>query len=136
MLSGVWLGLVVVAAWLCAQTLKILFHNGTPGEPWWWRTGGFPSSHTAPASALAIGIFLVEGFSTLFVFSVVFLVAIIRDAVGVRYATGINGQLLQKFMGKDKLAKKVIVEQGHTLIQTLAGFLVGAAVALIGYRLL
>ncbi len=134
--DGLWLGSVVVASWLAAQGLKIIFQNGTPGEPWWWRTGGFPSSHTAPASALALGIFLLQGITVTFIFSVVFLVAIIRDAVGVRYATGINAAVLKEFLAKNILGKKVIIEKGHTLIQTIAGLLVGASAALIGYWVL
>lgn len=119
-----------IVAWLLAQTIKIWFHNGTPGEPWYWRAGGFPSSHTAPSTALSVSILLSQGFSSLFVFSLVFLVAIIRDALGVRYATGVNALVLKKSL-KGKLADEVVIEKGHTPTEVLGGLLVGVLASLL-----
>lgn len=136
MQPGFFVLVVVFLSLLVAQLLKLWFHEGTLGEPWYWKAGGMPSSHTAPSTALALGVFLVQGFSVLFVVTLVFLVAIIRDAVGVRYATGVNGQVLRDYLGKNVLAKKVIVEQGHTLLQVGAGVLVGLAVTLVTYRVI
>ncbi len=123
--------LTTVIAWVVSQVLKFFFHAGTPFDPWWWRTGGMPSSHTAPTAAAVTSIFLVEGFSVLFVFSLIFLIAIIRDAVGVRYAVGVNAQVLKQLLGKKKESDIVVVQEGHTVKQVAAGFVIGLVVSVL-----
>jgi hypothetical protein len=102
---------------------------------------GMPSGHAAMVVSLATIIGLTEGFpSSLFGFSVVFAVLILRDAVGLREYLGIHGKVLNVLV-KDLRDDKVLAENyprlqehiGHTTAQVIVGGLIGLAVSIIGY---
>ncbi len=101
-----------------------------------WRTGGMPSSHSALAVSIATSIGFTSGVtSDVFILSLFFAMVVIRDAMGVRRASGLQAKALNS-LGKD-LTKKLKLSfhpvkeiHGHTLPQTLIGSLLGFFIAL------
>lgn len=123
--------LTVAATWLGVQLFKHIDHTGKPKFSF-FVSGGMPSSHTATATALVAMIMLVEGLSTTAILAGFLLLIIIRDAVGVRLATGKNASILKSLLPK-KRQGEVMVERGHTPAQVIVGFIVGIIFALTSY---
>jgi len=123
----------VLISWLLANFLKPFLNKEISFKEIFSKDGGMPSAHTTPASALMFSIFLSQGFSLLLVFSMVFLIAIMRDAVGVRYASGQNAIVLKKVVKKIDLKETVLVVKGHTNSQVLAGLFLGFFTTIILY---
>lgn len=106
-----------------------------------WRTGGMPSSHAALVCALSTSVAFAEGVaSNLFVFSFWFALVVLRDAMGVRRAAGMQAKSLN-LLGK-QTADKLGVDfhtvkeiQGHTPIEVAVGGLLGVFIA-AGFSLL
>jgi acid phosphatase family membrane protein YuiD len=100
-----------------------------------WRTGGMPSSHAALVSALTTSLAVHEGFqSNLFAVSFFFSLIIMRDAMGVRRSSGIQGKSLNS-LGRN-LAERFGLEyhpvkevQGHTPLEVVIGALLGIFIA-------
>ena len=130
-------------AWFVAQFTKVVL--GAVREKkfnfkWFVGSGGFPSSHSAGVTALATSVGLYEGVGTaLFVVTLMFSIVVILDAQGVRRSTGQQATILNKMM-EDLYWKGHIQENrlkeliGHTPVQTLAGIVMGLAVALLLFR--
>jgi acid phosphatase family membrane protein YuiD len=106
-----------------------------------WRTGGMPSSHSAVVCALTTSVALVEGVtSNLFLFSFWFAMIVLRDALGVRRAAGLQAKALNHLgrqaadkLGLDFHAVKEI--QGHSPLEVVLGGLLGIFIA-AGFALL
>jgi acid phosphatase family membrane protein YuiD len=100
-----------------------------------WRTGGMPSSHSAVVCSLTTSVGFVEGVSSnLFVFCLVFAMVVLRDALGVRRAAGLQAKALNNLgaqtaekTGVDFNAVKEI--QGHTPLEVLVGAFLGIFIA-------
>ncbi len=91
-----------------------------------FATGGMPSSHSAGVSALVSSIYMVEGFTNLFIVAICFSAIVLRDAIGVRQEVGKHSKFLNiKF--KEHFNEKA----GHTLIQVLAGILLGVLITIL-----
>lgn len=105
-----------------------------------WRTGGMPSSHSAVVCSLTTSTGISEGISSnLFVFCLFFALVVLRDALGVRRAAGIQAKALNK-LGK-QVANKIGLEfhsikeiQGHTPMEVLVGAILGIFIA-AGYAI-
>ncbi len=124
----------VLFSWIITNLLKPLLNKDIFWNEIFSKDGGMPSAHTTPASALVFSIFLIQGFSISLVIAIVFLIALMRDAVGVRYTVGHNSLILNKLVKKNRLSKvSVKITEGHTPIQVFAGFLVGLFVTIICY---
>ena len=129
-----------VVGWTAASVLKILAD--------WVRTrrfdfrflislGGMPSAHSAMVSGLATSVGLSEGFgSPIFVVALFFALIVMFDASTVRRATGLQARLLnqvveevfeQHHLPMEKL-KEIL---GHTVMEVLAGMLVGVSAGVI-----
>ncbi|MEA3305476.1 MAG: divergent PAP2 family protein [Candidatus Omnitrophota bacterium] len=131
--------LIIVIAWLTAQSLKVLigvFREKKFNFKWFVGTGGMPSSHAAMVSALATSVGLETGFtSPSFAIAFVFAVVVLFDAQGVRRASGEQAEALNKILD-DIYWKRGIKEErlrellGHTPIEVLAGIAIGILVAL------
>lgn len=139
-----------ITSWFTAQfiktlinLLKIKVHSaGELVELLLWRTGGMPSSHSALVTSLCTTIAFRNGLnSDLFFISFVFLLVVIRDAFGVRRASGLQARKINE-LGNQLKNEKVIVDyksikevNGHTPMQVifgcLLGFLVGLAFSLL-----
>ncbi|MBQ9238313.1 MAG: divergent PAP2 family protein [Treponema sp.] len=128
-----------VCSWMCAQFIKTLIalaqhrvHRMTElCALLLWRTGGMPSSHSALVSSLCTTIAFRNGLaSDLFVVSLCFFLVTVRDAFGVRRASGIQAKKLND-MGRRLDEKNLItyiplkVVSGHTPIQVLVGIVLG-----------
>ncbi|MGI5172088.1 divergent PAP2 family protein [Treponema sp. OMZ 840] len=131
--------LSAVFSWLSAQFIKTVIKLLTGKVSDFkeliallvWRTGGMPSSHSALVCALTASIGFHSGMnSDVFVLSCCFTLVVIRDAVGVRRASGLQARALNE-IGK-KLHKKDIIEfqavkevHGHKPLEVFVGCLLG-----------
>lgn len=128
-----------IFSWMCAQFVKTIIKLFTGKvknlrelfELLFWRTGSMPSSHSATVGSLCTTVGFSSGFSSdIFCVSLVFLFITIRDALGVRRASGIQARVLNE-VGKDLVAKEIIEfkpikeVQGHTPLEVFVGLLLG-----------
>ncbi|GHV75610.1 phosphatidic acid phosphatase [Spirochaetia bacterium] len=135
--------LSAVTSWFLAQAVKaaimLLKANRRSGREILktiaWHTGGMPSSHAALVSALTTSLAFKEGFqSNLFAVSFFFSLIIMRDAMGVRRSSGIQGKSLNS-LGRN-LVERFGVEyhpvkevQGHAPLEVVVGALMGVFIA-------
>jgi len=96
-----------------------------------WRTGGMPSSHSALVCAVMTSIGFHSGMnSDVFILSCCFALVVIRDAVGVRRASGLQARTLnelgKKLQQKNVLDFRAIKEvHGHKPLEVFVGCLLG-----------
>ncbi len=137
---------VSLLAWVLAQAAKIIF-NFMLEKKWDFHllisSGGFPSSHTAIVSALAISIGKYEGWaSSLFAISVALAVIVMYDAAGVRRAAGNHARVINYLVEwmrqhqADRLANNLRQERlkeliGHTPFEVFGGAILGGVIGLI-----
>lgn len=100
-----------------------------------WNTGGMPSSHSALVSAMASAAGIVEGIeSNMFVITFFLALVIIRDALGVRRAAGLQSKALnnlgREMMEKFKIEWQPVKEiQGHNPLEVAVGSVLGIIIA-------
>jgi acid phosphatase family membrane protein YuiD len=101
-----------------------------------WKTGGMPSSHSALAVSIATAIAIREGLNTsIFILSLFFALVVIRDALGVRRAAGLQARALNQ-LGKELgsrvgIAYRPVKEtHGHNPPEVIVGSLLGFFIAL------
>ncbi len=124
-------------AWISAEVMKYII-DGFRRRRWhpkyFFSSGGMPSSHSAAAAAVTMGVGFYSGFnSPLFAVSGVFCMIVMYDAAGVRRETGRQGTVLNSLL--DWLAtwntnppmEDVDMKErvGHSPIEVVAGFLWG-----------
>ena len=129
-----------VTAWAIAQMLKvavsvILFRK--LNFQLIFSSGGFPSSHSATVSALALGVGKYYGWdSPIFAVAAVFGMIVLYDAAGVRRAAGKQAEVLNQLIerlylgpnfNQDRLKELI----GHTPLEVFGGVSVGFVVALL-----
>jgi acid phosphatase family membrane protein YuiD len=96
-----------------------------------WRTGGMPSSHTALMCSLCTTIGWRSGVdSDLFIATFCFSLVVIRDAVGVRRASGLQARTLNELgakLGALRLVdfKTVREVHGHKPLEVIVGGCIG-----------
>ncbi len=99
-----------------------------------WRTGGMPSSHSALVCSLCTSIGFRSGLgSDIFILAFCFALVVIRDAFGVRRASGIQARVLNELGSaldeQDILKFKPIKEvHGHKPAEVLVGCFLGVTV--------
>ena len=130
----------ITIAWFLAQALKIPFHYISHHE-WKWQmfyeSGGFPSSHTCLVAHTALLVGLREGFDTAyFALGVTLAAIVIYDATHVRREAGFHAERLNiiftEMFADHKFHEEKLREViGHTPLQVIGGFLLGAIIALI-----
>jgi acid phosphatase family membrane protein YuiD len=106
-----------------------------------WSTGGMPSSHSALVTSMAAAAGFSEGVgSSIFVVSLFFALVIMRDALGVRRAAGLQAKALNT-LGRD-MAEQLKIDwqpvkeiQGHTPLEVVVGGLFGIFIASVMYFL-
>jgi uncharacterized protein len=131
--------------WLSAQILKscvALFKNRprTSREilrNLFWSTGGMPSSHASMVAAVATSVGFTEGIaSPLFIVCLFYALLVMRDALGVRRAAGIQAKALNQIIrdldARLSLRWKAVKEiHGHSppevFVGTVLGFFIGVA---------
>ncbi len=139
--------LTALSSWFVAQVVKTVI-NAIINKRFSWERmigdGGMPSGHSATVASLATLSGLLCGFAS-FEFGVSAILAIIvcHDATGVRQETGKQAVLLNEMLkafedlGKDELPEVKLKEfVGHTLIQVIAGILIGICNAVLLYFLI
>lgn len=121
--------IALIGAWVIAKGINgIIDWRATKklSKDFLFRSGGMPSSHSACVTALATGVYLIEGFSTLFVMSLAFAILVIYDAQGVRYQVGEHAKLLNQKHGREFNTRT-----GHTKLEVLVGGLIGIFISLL-----
>lgn len=101
-----------------------------------FENGGMPSSHTATVCALTISLGKVYGTKDpVFAISVILMMVVIIDAMGVRRATGENAKVLNKIahdLFEEKttqyLAKDLKEYIGHKPFEVLVGAVIGVII--------
>lgn len=132
--------LSAVTAWLVAQIIKVIINftiHRTFDLGFLVSSGGFPSSHSATVSALALGIGKYYGWdSPIFAVATVFAMIVMYDAAGVRRAAGKQAEVLNQIveglyhqmshLSQERLKELI----GHTPFEVFAGAIVGIIVGL------
>ena len=134
-----------------AQLLKPIVHYMKTGKWNLWLikdSGGFPSSHSALVTALALSVGLQERFSsTLFVVTLALAVIVVYDAANVRYYAGQNIRLTKQLARDVQEHLNTEFENpvyniklkdvlGHRWIEVFGGITLGCIVALMIHYLL
>ncbi|MHB9295117.1 hypothetical protein PilKf_00858 [Pillotina sp. SPG140] len=100
-----------------------------------WRTGGMPSSHASLVAAMTTAIAFRKGIdSDLFIVSLFMSLIVLRDALGVRRASGIQGRILNNL--GHSMSELLHIEyrpvkeiHGHTPLEVAVGMLLGIFIA-------
>jgi len=129
-----------LCSWAVAQSIKVI--SGLIKERrfdfrWIMETGGMPSAHSAGVSSMAAAVGLYAGFNTM-VFSIaaIFALIIMFDAQGLRRASGLQSEALNRLIEdiylnrgiKQELLKELL---GHTPVEVFMGAILGISVALL-----
>lgn len=131
--------LACLSSWFSAQFIKTIL-NILYGrihsfiellENLIWKTGGMPSSHSALVTCLCTSIGWSNGIgSDIFILSFCFLMVTIRDAMGVRFSSGVQSKKLNEL--GNNLCDKGVVDykpmkevHGHTPMEVTLGCLLG-----------
>lgn len=96
-----------------------------------WRTGGMPSSHSALVTSLCTSIGFSQGVdSDIFIFSLAFMLVVVRDSLGVRLSSGNQAKALNQL--GNQLKEKNDVDytpvkevKGHKPLEVVMGCLFG-----------
>jgi acid phosphatase family membrane protein YuiD len=142
-IPGIFYNTILVSAltaWAIAQILKVavsVILLRKLNFQLIFSSGGFPSSHSAAVSALALGIGKYYGWdSPIFAVSAVFSMIVLYDAAGVRRAAGKQAEVLNQLVERlypgpnsdqDRLKELI----GHTPLEVFAGVSVGIIVGLL-----
>ena len=100
-----------------------------------WRTGGMPSSHAAVVTSMTTAVAFHEGVgSNLFAVSLFVAMVVMRDAMGVRRASGLQADainLLGRLTGEklDIEFQPVKEIKGHAPLEVVVGALLGIFVS-------
>lgn len=129
-----------------AQFLKPVFYWIVHKE-WKWSlvkdSGGFPSSHSAMVSALALSVGIRESFnSTIFAVTMALACIVVYDAANVRYYSGQNIKITQQLIKDIQKQTDVKFDDpiyhtrvkpvlGHRWIECIGGILIGLIIALL-----
>ena len=131
------------SAWFLAQVIKAVLYWAIEKKFDWkriWGSGGMPSSHSAFVLALAVALGLENGFdSPAFAVSFALMAIVIYDAMGVRYETGKQGQIINKILAELFVEGKPLTDDrlkelvGHSPLEVLGGLIVGVVCLLVFY---
>ena len=135
----------IIFSWLAAQFIKTIIrlckkdiHSISEFfESLFWSTGGMPSSHTAVVVAVCTTIGFKSGIdSDVFILSFCLMMITIRDALGVRRATGVQAKKINEIgrylSGKDDIEISSVKEiQGHKPMEVLGGAILGLIIGIL-----
>lgn len=132
-------------SWFFSQFIKgtvLLYRTRKKGlreviKTFFWRTGGMPSTHAAVVSSMTASVAMNEGpGSNLFAVSLFMALVVMRDAMGVRHAVGLQAHALN-LLGKMSEEKQGIefrpVQEikGHAPKEVIAGGFLGILVSVV-----
>ena len=100
--------------------------------------GGMPSSHSSFVTSITTIIGLNEGFDTVFfAISLIFSLVVMYDAMGVRYETGKQAEILNVLVKGNKTFKEKTIllkeKVGHMPVEVFCGCLLGIITASVFY---
>lgn len=135
--------IVPIIAWAVSQVIKIAVCFVTEKRLVLKKIvsdGGMPSAHTATVVSLAVMCGWTQGFdSAVFAAAMILAIVIMRDAVGVRFESGVNAAAIKKLAEEanentDDPAEKIRTDNlklgvGHTPLQVACGLLVAIIVS-------
>lgn len=135
-------------SWFCSQLLKFIINfirrsnrSRDMVGSMLWITGGMPSSHSAAVTAIATAVAYQEGISSpLFIVAFIYGIIVIRDALGVRRATGLQAHTIN-LIGKEiqhRFKTRFIPVKeihGHTIAEVSVGIILGFFIATAFCRL-
>lgn len=137
--TGMEVVIASVTSAFSAQLFKFflhLFSEKRPDFKWLFQTGGMPSSHSSAMTAMATGIFFIDGpYSTTFAVAVGIAMVVMYDAAGLRRATGRMAAILNRMTEDfyahhaEKIPDRIRELLGHTPLEVLVGALFGGFVA-------
>lgn len=94
------------------------------------RGAGMPSSHTATVTSLTLAVYLIEGYTTVFLVTLILSIIVIRDVIGDKiFAThqeNIMNRLIQQIIRHEKVQWNHLI--GHTLVEVFFGMLLAVCV--------
>lgn len=132
-----------LSSWFVAQVIKTIIHAIVNKGIDFSRLvgdGGMPSGHSATVTALATMSALVFGLGSYeFAMSAIFAVVVCHDATGVRQETGkqaiLLNEIIRQYTDISKQFPHITLKEfvGHTLVQVIAGMLIGVVNALFLY---
>ncbi|MFH1212135.1 MAG: divergent PAP2 family protein [Candidatus Woesearchaeota archaeon] len=130
----------ICLSWIAAKSITLI-SNSIRAKKLSFETlvmdGGFASAHSAAVTALAVATAFETGFSPLFVFTGLFALIIMNDAMHVRHYVGEHSRILNKMITKEKLSYALQEERcGHTMWQVITGFFVALIVTIICFKLI
>lgn len=130
-----------VVAWLVAQLIKVVINfmvHRTFDIYFLISSGGFPSSHSATVSAVALGVGKYYGWdSPIFAVAAILAMIVMYDAAGVRREAGKQAEVINQLVAglyhqMSNLSQARLKELiGHTPFEVFAGAIVGIIVGLI-----
>jgi acid phosphatase family membrane protein YuiD len=136
--------LATLFSWFLAQVMKSIIEI-TKNKPRsalkilkyiFWTTGGMPSSHSSVVTALVTSIGFDRGIGDpLFIVVLFFALLVIRDALGVRRAAGLQAHTLNRLIALLKKERRLNIKpvkeiNGHSLSEVGVGALLGFFIAL------
>lgn len=140
-----------MTAAVLAQLVKPFFYY-IHSKEWHWKlvgaSGGFPSSHSALVTALAISVGITEQFrSSIFAVTLGLAAIVIYDAANVRYYSGQNAKVTQQLIRDLKerypdlftdpvYETKLKQVLGHKWREVIGGIILGIITALAVTNLL
>ena len=100
--------------------------------------GGMPSSHSSFVTSLTTIIGLTKGFDSIyFAICLIFSLVVMYDAMGVRYETGKQAEILNVLVKGNKTFKEKTIllkeKVGHMPIEVFCGCILGILVASVFY---
>lgn len=138
--------LACLSAWFCCQIIKTVFSfckNRVESvkdfvELLLWRTGNMPSSHSSLVSCLTMSMILKHGVENdLSLICLAFYLIVVRDAVGVRKASGEQAKKINeigedlKNNGIDPNFSRLKEVHGHNALDVFVGSVIGVVFAVI-----
>jgi uncharacterized protein len=135
--------LATVFSWFLAQVMKSIIEiiRNKPKSALkilkyiFWTTGGMPSSHSSVVVALATSIGITQGIDQpLFIVVFFYALLVIRDALGVRRAAGLQAHTINRLIAllkrERRLAIKPVKEiNGHSPSEVGVGAVLGFFIA-------
>ena len=131
--------IAVIISGVSSQFVKFLikiFKERRVKFEWLYRGyGGMPSSHTAFMTSMATSVYLIEGMSILFLFSIGMMFIVIQYVLDIKFFFDLSGRYVDDMVGiftdfGQSTQKKFDNIAGHTVNQVIAGFLIGLFVTL------
>ncbi len=129
--------IVGVSVWISIQFFKFLYDSIANKKLMFsrfWGSGGMPSSHSAVVTSLATMIAKYEGLtSPIFAVACGFAFIVMYDACNLRKAVGNQAKFLNDLLKEKNTTNYEKFQEltGHTVIQVIAGFVIGLVVGII-----